>query len=113
MPFAFPEETIEGHTYCDGGTRLRRSNNVPIKPLYEVDKCNIIFIVHLDKMDRPIKQKRFPNTTFFEIFPKHSMGNLWNADGILDFTAKGAKRRMQQGYDDTYPIFQKIKYSLK
>lgn len=40
------------------------------------------------------------------------MGGMFNVGGMFDFTAKGAKERIKQGYDDTIKVFQNIKTSI-
>lgn len=109
MPFVFPKVEIEGHKYLDGGARLFHGDNVPVRQLYEIDKCNVILIVHLTPMDKPVDQKSFPNATLCEIFPKEDLGSLHDAYGMFDFTAEGAKRRIIQGYFDIYELFLRIK----
>ena len=103
MPFIFPKEKVDGHEYGDGGTGIYGGDNVPVKPLYEVDKCDIILIVHLDNMDEPVKQKDFPNARLHDLFPKEKVGR------ILDFTAEGAKKRIQQGYEENIGLFRHIR----
>lgn len=112
MPFIFPKEEIEGHKYLDGGARLFHGDNVPVRPLYEIDKCNIILIIHLTNMDEPVKRKEFPHATVFEIFPKENLGKLLDGGGILDFTAEGAARRIDQGYGENYELFRQIKGNI-
>lgn len=103
MPFIFPKEKMDGHEYGDGGTGIYGGDNVPVKPLYEVDKCELIMIVHLDNMDEPVKRNDFPNAKLYELFPKEKVGR------ILDFSAEGAKRRIQQGYDENVGCLQRIR----
>lgn len=112
IPFVFPEEEIEGHTYCDGGSKRVHGENVPVRPLYEIDQCNIILIIHLTDLDKPVMRGKFPDASLYEIFPKKDMGGMFNVGGMFDFTAKGAKERIKQGYDDTIKVFQNIKTSI-
>lgn len=112
MPFVFPKEKIEGYEYSDGGARVLHGDNVPVKPLYEVDKCNIILIVHLTNMDEPINRKDFPGAKLYELFPKDSLGGLFDVDGMFDFSAEGAKKRIKMGYEDTYELFKQINSTI-
>ena len=108
MPFVFPKEKIEGSKYGDGGAGLLHGDNVPVRPLYEIDKCNLILIVHLTNMDEPVNRKEFPDARLYEIFPKDTLGGLIDVGGMFDFTAEGAKKRIRQGYEDTYGLFERI-----
>lgn len=112
MPFVFPQEKIENNRYLDGGARLFHGDNVPVRPLYEIDKCKIIFVVHLTTMDEPVNRKEFPDAHLYEIFPKENLGGASDVDGMFDFTAEGAKKRIGQGYDDTYDLFLRMKKSI-
>ena len=103
MPVFFPKEEINGHLYGDGGTKILGGDNVPVKPLYEIDQCDLILIVHLRSMDEPVNRAEYPKATLYEIFPKKDLGS------ILDFSAEGAKMRIQQGYDETIKLFQDIR----
>ena len=104
MPLVFPKEEIDGHHYEDGGIK----DNIPLRPLYEIDKCDVIFAVHLANTDNPINRKRYPNATIFEIFPKGNLGGLIDADGVFDFTAEGAAKRIGQGYADCHDLFRRM-----
>lgn len=112
IPLIFPKEEIGGHPYVDGGARLYGGDNVPVRPLYDIDKCNIILIIHLTSMDKPVNRKEFPEAALFEIFPKKDLGSLFDANGMLDFTSEGAKKRIEQGYNDNYDLFARIKENI-
>lgn len=112
MPLIFPKEEIEGHKYLDGGARLVHGDNVPVRPLYEIDKCKIILIVHLTSMDKPVSREEFPDAILYEIFPRDNLGGMLDGGGLLDFTAEGAKRRIEQGVEDTYDLFIRMKKNI-
>lgn len=112
MPFIFPKEKIEGYEYLDGGARLFHGDNVPVRPLYEIDKCEVILIVHLTNMDKPVNRKEFPHAILYEIFPWDNLGGVLDGDGMFDFTAEGAKRRIEQGFEDNYELFTRIKENI-
>lgn len=101
MPFIFPKEKINNYYYMDGGS----AENLPVEPLYSIEGCRIIIVVHLTTNDglQKIKKEDYPNAVILEIRPRQEQGGLFA--GILDFTAEGAKRRIQQGYDDTIEMF--------
>lgn len=104
IPFVFPKEKIDGHYYMDGGS----ADNLPVEPLYRLEKCEMIVVIHLTTNEQllRIKKEDFPQAVILEIRPKEEQGGFFA--GILDFTAEGAKRRMQQGYDDTIEMFRNI-----
>ena len=104
MPFIFPKAKIEGYDYMDGGA----IDNLPVEPLYRLENCEIIVVVHLttNKMLLEIKKEDFPNAVILEIRPKHEQGGFFA--GTLDFKAENAKRRIRQGYDDNIVMFQNI-----
>ena len=106
MPVIFPKEKIDGYYYLDGGV----VDNLPVKPLYQVEKCERIIVVHLTTNDGKIENKDFPNAKIWEIRPEKEQGGLFK--GILDFNAQNAVNRMQQGYDDTIELFRKIRKDI-
>ena len=112
IPFVFPNEEIEGHQYIDGGTRLMYGDNIPVRPLYDIDQCDIILIIHLTDMDESVNKNNFPNARLWEIFPKKNLGSLFDVDGMYDFSSKGAKLRICLGYNDMINAFQNIKASI-
>lgn len=95
IPFVFPPEPIDGIEYVDGGIQ-KIGDNIPIKILYEQGYKNIL-VVHLDTKAR-IDKAKFPNANIIEIRPEKSLGNA--ITGILDFSANGAKQRIELGYAD-------------
>lgn len=112
IPLIFPEEEIEGHTYCDGGSKLVQGDNVPVRPLYEIDQCKIILIIHLTDKDEFVNKSDFPNASLHEIFPKKNLGSLFDVDGMYDFSSEGAKHRICLGYNDMINVFLNIKSSI-
>ena len=110
IPGVFPIERIEDAHYVDGGTRgfvygkgsREGFDNVPILPLVSED-CDYAIVVHLSAASI-IRKKKFPQMEIIEIFPSRSLGGLF--DGTLDFSAAGARKRLQMGYEDTVKIFQ-------
>lgn len=108
MPFIFPKEKIGGYDYMDGGS----ADNLPVEPLYRLENCEIIIVVHLATNERLLKIKKedFPNAVVLEIRPKQEQGGLFA--GILDFNAESAKRRIQQGYDDNIVMFRNIQKEI-
>lgn len=93
LPFIFEPETIDNKEYIDGGFN-GIGDNVPIKPIYELN-CEIIIVVHLSKQEK-IDQNKYPKSKLYQIIPNKPLGGLFG--GILDFSSRGARRRIKQGY---------------
>lgn len=108
IPVVFKEETIEGNAYIDGGTP-QLGDNVPVQPLYE-ENLETIIAVHLDR-DQLIDKSRFPGTQIIEIVPQADLGGPLS--GMLDFTSDGAKRRIEQGYQDAKRILEPMIHLLE
>ncbi|UQD50946.1 patatin-like phospholipase family protein [Bacillus methanolicus] len=104
IPFIFDPVEINGEMYWDGGVPLPNSDNIPVRPLYEIG-CDLIFVVHLSR-ENPVEHEHFPNAQIIEIIPQEDQGGFF--DGTLDFTSSGSQRRMKQGYDDAKRILQPI-----
>jgi len=107
MPFIFPKEKIGGYYYIDGGW----GDNLPVEPLYRLEKCKIIVVVHVTTNDGKINREKFPAARILEIRPKREQGGLFT--GILDFKAQDAVDRIQQGYEDTIKMFREIKEDIE
>jgi len=107
IPFLFPKEKIGDYYYMDGSM----VDNLPVEPLYRLEKCEIIVVVHLGLNYGYIEYKKFPDARILEIRPKHDLGGVFA--GTLDFKAENAIQRIQQGYDDTIELFQEIEKSYR
>lgn len=99
IPLIFEKEYFNGSFYYDGGIPIL-GDNIPIQPLYDLG-LDYIFVIHL-KQDKIIEKDNYPNSKIREIVPRESLGNL--IDGTLDFTPKGAKKRIDIGYYDAKRI---------
>lgn len=97
MPIIYEPVKINGKIYKDGGLK----DNIPIRPLYSIGYRHFIVIGLSPKSD--IDRNDFPDAEFIFIRPTRSLGDLLT--GTLDFTSKGAKIRMEQGYLDASRIF--------
>lgn len=100
LPVIFKPEIIDDKKYYDGGI----VDNVPVKPLYEYG-CDVILVVYLDRKST-VKHSDFPNCTILEIRPVEDTGGLFN--GMLDFSAEGAERRIRQGYTDAGKLIEAL-----
>ncbi|WP_248924002.1 patatin-like phospholipase family protein [Paenibacillus hamazuiensis] len=107
IPGVFPPEEIDGKLYYDGGLPLVGDNN-PIQPVYK-EGCDLILVVLLDRSSL-INKEQYPKANIIEILPQDAQGNLFN--GTLQFTAVGAKRRIEQGYQDTKALLEPFLRSL-
>lgn len=96
IPVVFQNVAFRDETYCDGGVPFL-GDNTPVAPVAAMD-VKYIIVVHLTQ-DVLINHKRYPNSKLIEITPQSDLGGLM--DGTLDFSAGGAARRMEQGYEDT------------
>ena len=95
IPFFFPMAAVEGRRYLDGGLPPW-GDNVPVQPLYELEDCRTILVVHLSGSSK-VDAGLFPGARLVEIFPSAELGG---PAGTFDFTAKGARWRMELGYRD-------------
>ncbi len=92
IPLIFPDITIEGDTYIDGGIE----DNVPIAPLYQKGIRKYI-VITMEERDKTCT-KCFPDAQIIHINLEESA--LQNFTGTLDFNPQNAKKRMEQGYQD-------------
>jgi NTE family protein len=95
IPFFFPMGSVEKRLYLDGGLPPW-GDNVPVRPLYELEGCRTILVVHLSGSSK-VDAGLFPEARLVEIFPSAELGG---PAGTFDFTAKGARWRMELGYRD-------------
>ena len=109
LPFVFDPVKINNQTYWDGGL----TDNTPVTPLYDMG-CSTILVVHLNRTT-VIDESKYSNAKIIEIFPKDSLGELF--DGTLDFSPTNAQIRIGQGYRDAKdilePIFRMMKTQTK
>ena len=96
IPVIFDKVTFQGETYCDGGVPFL-GDNIPVAPVAELG-VGYIIVVNLLR-DVLINHAKYPDAKLVEITPQNDLGGL--VDGTLDFTAEGAARRIEQGYEDT------------
>ena len=106
MPIIYPQEEIDGSWYADGGTHIYGGDNIPVKPLYEIDKCEIILVVYL--RNTPINRKDFPNATLFEFFPRNDLP----ARDMLNFTSDNARKLIKCGYEDYIELCEDIRDNI-
>ena len=92
IPLIFPDITIEGEVYIDGGIE----DNVPIGPLYQ-NGIRKLIVVTMEERDKTCTQC-FSDAQVVHINLAESA--LQNFTGTLDFNAENAKKRMEQGYLD-------------
>lgn len=103
IPVIFPKEKIRDMHLVDGGME----DNIPVEPLYRLERCNIILAVHLKQDSDFIDANRFPDVHILEIVPRDGLGGVFH--GTLDFNPEHARKRIFQGYQEAMPIFSDIK----
>ena len=105
IPVIFSDVKIRGDYYLDGGLL----DNVPVMPLFAQSGCDIVVAVLLGTGTG--YRKNVPSgKRCLEIVPKQEQGGFFS--GTLDFHAKHAKRRIQQGYEDTVPVCAQIRADI-
>lgn len=104
IPGVFGDVEIDGDIYWDGGLPVI-GDNTPINILYE-NGCETIFVVTLNRTTL-INPKEYPNVRILPIVPRQHLGGPFT--GTLDFSNKGARSRMEHGYQDTKFILSKLK----
>lgn len=103
LPVIYEPESIDGKTYIDGGVPTF-GDNVPLKPLYDIGIRNFL-VVHLNR-ESVIDNELYPDARILQIVPRENQGDL--IEGTLDFSRDGARRRIQQGYNDAVSILEPL-----
>ena len=91
-PIIYEPIVINGNICRDGGL----TDNMPIEPLY-IEGIRHFIVVGLSE-NTEINKTKYPDAEFLLINPRYDIGNF--IDGTLDFTSKGARKRMELGYID-------------
>lgn len=92
LPIIYEPIVINGNICRDGGL----TDNMPIEPLY-IEGIRHFIVVGLSE-NTEINTERYPDAEFLLINPRSNIGDF--IDGTLDFTVKGARKRMELGYID-------------
>lgn len=100
FPIAFGFEKIDNHYYIDGGV----TDNIPIEILY-VHGYNRILVVNLTPQDKIVITK-YHHADILEISPTKDLGNI--KTGTFDFDKEHAIARIEQGYNDTISLKDKL-----
>ncbi len=104
IPVVFQGEMIFGNYYVDGGW----GDEVPVKPLLD-EGCTDAIVVNLDRRYHVDYSELGINTIV--IHPTSDLGG--NLRGLLDFSASGAEKRMQLGYEDSRNRYAPILKTLR
>lgn len=100
LPGIFDDTIIDGKTYTDGGwfwgLPHKKLDNNPVTPLVKAE-CSTIILICLNRDDL-IERAKFPHTRILPIVPSEDLGGMF--DGVMDFSAEGAARRIELGYRD-------------
>lgn len=96
LPGIFGPVRFGKSLYLDGGLK----DNVPVRPLYHAGYRDFL-VVHLSSRSI-VDQVEFPGASMIQIIPSQDQGDFMT--GTLDFSAEGAKRRIEQGYSDAKSV---------
>ena len=96
LPGIFGPVRFGKSLYLDGGLK----DNVPVRPLYHAGYRDFL-VVHLSRRSI-IDEMDFPGASILQIIPSQDQGDF--VTGTLDFSADGARRRIEQGYLDAKEI---------
>ena len=103
IPGVYEPVEFGGEKYCDGGF-TSFGDNVPVKPAYD-EGMDKILVIHLSS-DEPTDASIYPDSEIIDILPSVDLGGMLN--GTMDFSAKGAVRRMEIGYNDAKNILEPL-----
>lgn len=106
IPYLFDDVMIDDTLYVDGGFHWfvpdKMLDNTPVRPVV-AEGCDTIVVVYLERTDLQMEHRNFPGVRILPVVPDASLGS--HMEG-LDFSNEGARRRMQQGYEDARHLFQ-------
>lgn len=102
IPIIFGRQKIEGINYVDGGVEILNGDNLPLKPLYD-ERCSQIIAISMYKETVIEKNDK---CKVYEIIPSKNLGDF--RTGAMDFSLKGARIRLEEGYKDTIKILKPI-----
>lgn len=102
IPIIFGRQKIEGINYVDGGVEILNGDNLPLKPLYDEGCTQIIAI----SMYKETVIEKNDKCKVYEIIPSKNLGDF--RTGAMDFSLKGARIRLEEGYKDTIKILKPI-----
>ena len=98
LPGIFGPVRFGKSMYLDGGLK----DNIPVRPLYNAGYRDFL-VVHLSRRT-VIDEGEFPGAAMTQIIPSRDQGDF--VTGTLDFSAEGARRRIEQGYEDAKKILE-------
>ncbi|MBQ9438688.1 MAG: patatin-like phospholipase family protein, partial [Lachnospiraceae bacterium] len=102
IPFVYPQERIGGYYYMDGrAMTVKGSDNHPVFPLYEKERCDFIISLSLYADKLPFDPSKFPDARILEIRPRKEL------EAAMDFSPALAARRIEDGYRDAMASFRK------
>lgn len=102
IPIIFGRQKIEGIDYVDGGVEMLNGDNLPLKPLYN-EGCRQIIAISMYKETVIEKDDK---CKVYEIIPSKDLGDF--RTGAMDFSLKGARMRLEEGYKDAIKILKPI-----
>lgn len=105
LPFLFDAQEIDGKFYRDGclGENYDSSANAPVLPLIQQEKCNLIFVCHLDdKVSFAEQYAEFKNVKIIEVIPQKD--TFTSALDPLKFNQERIDFWMKRGYQDSKKV---------
>lgn len=102
LPFLFDAQEIDGKMYRDGclGSNYDASANAPVLPLIQKEKCDIIFVCHLDNNPSFAEQyKEYKKVKIVEVIPQE--GTFDSSLDPLRFNQEKIDFWMKRGYQDS------------
>lgn len=100
LPGIFGPVRFGKSLYLDGGLK----DNIPVRPLYNAGYRDFL-VVHLSRHSL-VDEEEFPGASMVQIVPSRDQGDF--VTGTLDFSAEGAHRRMEEGYEDGKAVLEKL-----
>lgn len=110
LPFLFDAQEIGGKIYRDGclGVNYDASANAPVLPLIQKEKCDVIFVCHLDdKISFAEQYKNYKKVKIVEVTPKKD--TFTSSLDPLRFNREKINFWMKGGYQDSKKVLKAFK----
>lgn len=104
IPGVYKPVRFQKNAYWDGGF-TPFGDNMPVQPVYDAG-MSVIIVLHLSD-DAPTDPALYPNAHIIDVYSSVDLGGI--LEGTMDFSAKGAAWRIEQGYRDTRALLEPLK----